>query len=98
MFVFQFFHWFKPSEPFFADYVLPHYGISMQRLVSDVYAWDTLFQIASAALLLGVFVAFGAYTSLLLCAVATVCTVLCVLPWSVPSLSHASAGQSEGYN
>jgi len=79
MFLFQFFHWFKPSEAFFADYVIPHYGISRSKLISDVYAWDTPFQMAAALLTAVVFIAMGGRAALFLCAAAAIATVMIVL-------------------
>lgn len=79
MFLFQFFHWFKPSEAFFADYVLPRYGVSRATLISDVYAWDTPFQILAAALMVVVFTLLGGRAALLLCAAAAIATVMIVL-------------------
>eukprot|EP00658_Telonema_sp_P-2_P055647 TRINITY_DN4422_c0_g1_i6.p1 TRINITY_DN4422_c0_g1~~TRINITY_DN4422_c0_g1_i6.p1 ORF type:complete len:191 (-),score=44.49 TRINITY_DN4422_c0_g1_i6:19-591(-) len=79
MFTFQFFHWFKPSQAFFADYVLPRYHITNHQLVTEVYAWDTLFQILAAGFTVLVFVGLGLRHALTICAVAAACTVVAVL-------------------
>lgn len=79
MFLFQFFHWFKPSQAYFADFVLPHYHITSHMLINDVYAWDTIFQMAAAVLMIGTYMIVGGRHILVLCACAAVATVASVL-------------------
>eukprot|EP00656_Telonema_subtile_P004452 TRINITY_DN12027_c0_g1_i1.p1 TRINITY_DN12027_c0_g1~~TRINITY_DN12027_c0_g1_i1.p1 ORF type:complete len:444 (-),score=76.43 TRINITY_DN12027_c0_g1_i1:49-1380(-) len=79
MFVFQFFHWFKPSQAFFPDYVMPHFHIERSRLIADVYAWDTPFQILAAGIAMVCVVVVGGHGALLVCASAAVLTVCAVL-------------------
>lgn len=79
MFFFQFFHWFKPSQAYFADFVLPRYHITSHTLIHDVYAWDTLFQMAAAVLMIGAYMIVGGRRILVLCACAAVATIASVL-------------------
>jgi len=79
IFAFQLLHWFKPSEPFFADFVLPKYNITQHTLTTDVYAWDMIAQHGTGLLAAGILSVFGIPWALLSCAIAAVATVSVVL-------------------
>ena len=73
--VFQFLHWFQPSEAYYPSYVVPRYNTTIDNLVAEVFAWDTLLQFG-AALVAGVALIFGGYRSALcVCAGGSIAAV-----------------------
>ena len=77
--VLQFFTWFKPSEPFFTPFVLEQFNITERNLISDIYAWDVVFQMLAGILLGSLYLAFGHRVALLACSASSVASVSCVL-------------------
>lgn len=77
--ILQFFTWFKPSEPFFTPFVLEQYNITERTLVSDIYAWDVVFQLLAGIVIGPLYFVFGHQLTLLLCSASSIASVSCVL-------------------
>ena len=77
--ILQFFTWFKPSEPFFTPFVLEQFNITEKTLISDIYAYDVVFQLLSGVVVGLSFWIFGHQGAFLICSASSIASVSCVL-------------------
>jgi hypothetical protein len=90
--VFQFIHWFKPSEPYLVSYAQTH-GISNDVVIDQVYPWYTYTLLPCTVLAGLIFEVFGHSAALLCAAVADVFSVALVVPATASNLSPFIASE-----
>lgn len=77
--LFQFFHWFDPSQPYLSAFVNVHYNMTAAELQRDVFAYDIPFSFAAAVLIAVLYTTIGAQAALLLCALSSVISPILIL-------------------
>ncbi len=73
--LFQFFHWFKPSEPFVASFAEQQFNISQDQ-VFDVFGFDVAFQILAGLIIGSLFFVVGYKVALVYCSIMSALTIV----------------------
>jgi hypothetical protein len=76
---FQFWHWFRPSEPFLVDILNADLHVPEAVVYHDIYPWSTYALLPATLLSAALFEVFGFGSALLLAALGDVVTVFLVI-------------------
>lgn len=79
MAAFQFWHWFRPSEPYLVDILSEDMGVPSHVVYNEIFPWSTYALLPATLLSAIIFEVFGFGSALLLAAVGDVVTVLLVV-------------------
>ena len=75
----QFFNWFQPSEPFFTPFVLEQFNITERTLITDIYAYDVVFQLLAGVFVGVLYLIFGHQGTCIVCYASSIASISCVL-------------------